>query len=234
MISFNPLMYASLAGVLPALLWLLFWLREDRKNPEPKGLIARTFLFGMLSVIAVLPFQKAVEMLIPHSIVYMLFWWAVLEELFKYIAGHFGGLSSREDNEPIDPLIYMITAALGFVALENTLFILSPILGNNLSQSVITGNMRFIGASLLHVVTSGMVGVALSFSFYKSIDAKVRRVILALILAISFHTLFNYFILKFGEKGAFISFLSVWVGVIALLLAFEKAKAIAPKPQKEL
>ena len=94
MTDLNPFIYALLGGILPAFVWLLFWLREDRKHPEPKGLITKTFLFGMLAVIAVLPFQKGVEMLLPHSIVKMLFLWAVLEELFKYIAGYFGGLSS--------------------------------------------------------------------------------------------------------------------------------------------
>ena len=225
--NLSPLLYALLGGILPAFVWLIFWLREDRKHPEPRGLIGRTFFFGMLAVVAVLPFQKGVEMLFSPNIIITLLLWAILEEVFKYAAGYFGGLSSREDNEPIDPIIYMITAALGFVALENALFILGPITGHNPIQSIITGNMRFIGASLLHVVTSGLVGVSLAFSFYKRRVSRVILVIVALALAIIFHTLFNFLILKWSEIGAFISFLAVWVGVVALLLTFEKAKSIA-------
>ncbi len=225
----DQLIYALLGGILPALLWLSFWLREDRKNPEPRGLIGRTFLFGMLAVVLVLPFQKGMEMLLPNMILPSLFLWATLEETFKFAAGYFGGLRSVEDNEPVDPIIYMITAALGFVALENALFILGPLLGNDIPQSIITGNLRFIGASLLHVVSSGLIGVALAFSFYKPRRARILIVALALILAIIFHTGFNVFILKWSNTGSLLAFLSVWVGAVLLLLAFEKAKTIAPR-----
>src|SRR3989338_8162046 len=165
--NFQTIFYAVLGGILPALLWLSFWLREDRKHPEPKGLIGKTFLFGMLAVIVVLPFQKGVDAVFPDLMLPAIFLWAVLEECFKFGAGYFGGIHSVEDNEPVDPMIYMITAALGFVALENTLFIIGPLLGDDILKGVITGNLRFIGASLLHVVSSGIIGFALSLSFYK-------------------------------------------------------------------
>ncbi|MDO8424195.1 MAG: PrsW family glutamic-type intramembrane protease [bacterium] len=225
----NPetILWALLGGILPALLWLFFWLREDRKHPEPRGLIGKTFFFGMLAVVFVLPFQKGVEMLFPDAMVMALFLWAVFEELFKLAAGYFGGLHSVEDNEPIDPIIYMITAALGFVALENTLFILGPLLGEDIPGSIITGNLRFIGASLLHVLSSGFVGVSLAFSFYKARRERFLVAFWALCAAIVFHTAFNLLILNWGDFGTMISFVSVWIGIALLLLAFERAKSIA-------
>lgn len=224
----SQIIYAFLGGVLPALVWLFFWLREDSKSPEPDGLILKTFLFGMFVVVLVLPFQKGVEFLFPGLILVSVFLWAVLEEVFKFAAGYFGGLHSVEDNEPIDPLIYMITAALGFVALENTLFILGPLLGEEITQSIITGNLRFIGASLLHVVTSGFVGAALAFSFYQSRVVRFLKVAIALLAAVIFHLIFNLLIIEMGGRGTTIAFFAVWIGVVALLLSFEKAKTIAP------
>ena len=135
--NIETLTYALLGGILPALVWLLFWLREDRKNPEPNNLILKTFLLGMISVILVLPFQKGVEMITPSLGALAILLWAILEEVFKLGAGYFGGLHSKEDNEPIDPIIYMITAALGFVALENTLFIMGPLLGEDVARTVL-------------------------------------------------------------------------------------------------
>ena len=222
----DSLIYAFLGGILPALLWLFFWLREDRKHPEPRGLIGKTFFFGMLAVIFVLPFQKGVEVLFGQALFASVFLWAVLEEVFKLIAGYFGGLHSREDNEPIDPIIYMITAALGFVALENTLFILGPLLGGDFAQTIITGNLRFVGASLLHVVASGFVGISIAFSFYSSRIRKIHKVFWGLGGAIVFHTIFNLLILGWGETGTNVAFGMVWIGVVILLLAFEKAKRI--------
>jgi len=219
--------YALLGGIIPALIWLVFWLREDKKNPEPKGLILKTFIFGMVSVILVLPFQKGVDLLFPSLTALPFLLWAILEEGFKFGAGYWGGLHSAEDNEPIDPMIYMITAALGFVAFENTLFILGPLLGENVPQSIVTGNLRFIGASLLHVVASGAIGAALSFSFYAG---KIKKMVYALIgfgFAVTFHFIFNIMIILKEDSGVFFAFISVWLGAIALLLAFEKAKSIA-------
>ena len=181
----------------------------------------------MLSVALVLPFQKGVQIAFPTLIIFPFVLWAALEEVFKFVAGYFGGIHSVEDNEPLDPLIYMITAALGFVAVENALFIFSPIQAEDLSQSLITGQLRFIGASLLHVVASGIVGVGLSFSFYQSRMQKIVKVTLALLGAIAFHILFNLLIVKVDDIGTTLAFIFVWVGVVALLLAFEKVRSIA-------
>lgn len=224
----NTIIYALLGGILPALIWLFFWLREDSKSPEPNNLILKTFFFGMLAVVFVIPFQKGVELIFPELIVISIVLWAVFEESFKFIAGYFGGLHSIEDNEPIDPLIYMITAALGFVALENTLFILGPLLGEETTQGIITGNLRFIGASLLHVVASGFVGVSLSFSFYQTRGKRITKALFALIFAVLFHAGFNLLIIIFGGTGTTLAFVSVWAAVLYLLWAFEKAKKIAP------
>ena len=224
----DQVILAIILGILPALVWLLFWLREDRKHPEPKRVISRTFLLGMVAVIVVLPLQKGVEILSGSTLTLMvLFSWAALEEMLKFLAGYFGGLHSKEDNEPIDPMIYMITAALGFVALENTLFILNPILGGDLSQSIITGNLRFVGASLLHVIASGMVGACLSFSFYRERLKRFMAGFSGLLLAALFHTGFNFSIIKWGDTGTTLAFGAVWLGIIVLLLLFERAKYIA-------
>ena len=227
MINLETATYALFGGILPALVWLVFWLREDKKNPEPKKLILRTFLFGMGAVVIVLFFQKWVDILFPGTTLLAIILWVVLEETFKFVAAFLGGLKSTEDNEPIDPIIYMITAALGFVALENALFVVGPLIGKDVVTSVITGNLRFIGASLLHVVSSGIIGVSLAFSFLKPRGQRVIFAILALILAIILHSGFNLAIIHWDNDGAMFAFGLVWIGVILLLLAFEKAKMIA-------
>jgi len=228
MTNINLILLALVSGVLPALVWLAFWLREDYKHPEPRGLILRTFLLGAVAVILVLPFQKIVDSWFPGVTIAAVLLWVVLEELFKLTAAYFGGLKSFEDNEPIDPIIYMITAALGFVALENALFVFgSLITDEGITSNIISGNLRFIGASLLHVVSSGIVGVALAFSFYKSRQWRVTLTTVALILAIALHTGFNLAIIHWSNFGATLAFALVWIGVIFLLLAFERAKTIA-------
>ncbi len=222
----NAVIYAILGGILPALVWLTFWLWEDKKHPEPKGLILKTFLLGALSVLLVIPLQKGVEEMFPHLLLLSVFLWALIEEVFKFLAGYWGGLRSLEDNEPVDPIIYMVTSALGFVAFENTLFILGPIMGQDVTQSIITGNLRFMGASLLHVVSSGFVGALISLNFYNPSKRK-RFILIGLAIATAFHFLFNFLILKWETGGMALAFIMVWIGVVALLWTFERIKSFA-------
>lgn len=222
-------MYALAGGLFPAVLWLWFWLREDRVNPEPRKLIFFTFLMGMLAVPAVLPVQKfASNFGIPGALgVLVLFGiWALAEELFKFIAAYAGGLRHAADDEPIDMVIYMITAALGFAALENTLFLIDPIVAGNFADSIITGNMRFIGASLLHVLCSGLVGVFMALAFYRGRGSRILHMVGGIILATALHSLFNLSIINSNDNYAAITFSVVWILVLGLLFFLERVKKI--------
>lgn len=218
--------FSFLGGLIPALFWLWFWLREDRAHPEPKTLVASAFIAGMAVVTVVLPIQRYA--LDHFSDLSLIFVWVVIEEVLKYSAALIVVLWNRAVDEPIDAIIYMISIALGFSSLENALFIFTPLSHGNLSESIITGNFRFLGASLLHVLASGTVGAMMALSFYKR---KIWRAIwstVGLCIAIVLHTLFNFFIMGGNENGNTILtvFLFVWMGIIVLLLVFEKVKLI--------
>jgi RsiW-degrading membrane proteinase PrsW (M82 family) len=232
---FTPqtVIYALLGGVLPALVWLAFWQSEDKKRPEPRGMIILTFLLGAMAVPLVIPFQKRALELFPGYGMETFLVWAILEEAFK-LAAAFYALKSLDDDEPVDPLIYMITAALGFTALENTLFIANPLLQQDIMGTVITGSLRFIGSSLLHTASSGTIGLALALSFYKKTWAKWIAVIVGIALAIFFHTAFNIFLLTENSLSTFLTFSTVWSGIAVLLLAFEVVKRMRkPKHFKQ-
>src|SRR3989344_4723949 len=116
----SPVLFiAFLGGLLPSLLWLGFWLLEDRCEPEPKKYLFITFLAGMIAVVAVLPVERFVMQYLACTA--LLFAWAVLEEGFK-IGAALLALRSRALDEPIDAVMYMVAAALGFAAMENALF----------------------------------------------------------------------------------------------------------------
>ena len=124
----------------------------------------------------------------------------------------------------------MITAALGFAALENTFFILGPLLDGNLFEGLITGNLRFIGASLLHTVSSAVIGVAIAFSYYKQARLRHDYLIFGIATAIVLHTVFNFFIIQESGVHIFIVFGGVWLAAIILLLLFERIKRIRKYP----
>lgn len=217
-------------GILPALFWLWFWLREDSKRPEPSGLILRTFLAGMLVVALVLPMQKlALSMFTGASLILV---WVVIEETLKYALALAVILWNKAVDEPIDYIVYMITIALGFAALENALFIWNPLTSGDVSGSIVTGNFRFLGATLLHVLASGTIGVFLAFAFYRRDSIKLLFGTVGLFIAIILHTLFNLFIMDANGETILSIFLTVWIFVILLFLIFEKVKKIRPSRKK--
>lgn len=224
MISFQTLLFALFGGIFPALLWLWFWLKEDKKRPEPRGLIILTFIAGMVAVPLVLPFEKFFDARFSGILVIVL--WAATEEIFKFAGAYFAVLKRKEMDEPIDAVIYMITIALGFAALENTLFLLNPLIDGDFVNTIINGNLRFLGATLLHTLSSAAIGIMIALSFYRKKVFKKTYAFLGLILAIVLHTLFNFFIMKESGSQMLTVFFFVWIGIIILILLFEKIKRI--------
>ncbi len=220
--------FAFLCGLIPAIFWLWFWLREDRKRPEPILLIIITFIAGMAVVPAALPLQKlAIDI---YSGANVMFVWVIIEEVLKYAAALLVIFWNRAVDEPIDFVIYLITIALGFAALENALFILTPLSLEEYVTVAVTGSFRFLGATLLHVLASATIGIALAFAFYKSATAKFFYGVIGLFMAILLHALFNFFIMRASEPGkedgVLLVLLFVWMGIILLFLLFEKIKLL--------
>lgn len=221
----QPWVFAFLAGLLPALIWLFFWLKEDNLHPEPKKIILFSFLAGMIIVPIVLFFEKIVYDSVTNiTISFILF--ATIEEIFKYIAAYTTGLSRKCDDEPIDNIIYLITVALGFAALENTLFLRDSIMNGDLTNALVTGSMRFVGSTLLHTVASATLGIFIAHAFYHSKKNKFILTILGLISAVVIHSIFNLIIIKEDGSGILFAFGFVWIMVVSLLLFFEKVKKI--------
>lgn len=241
MFNTTTILFTLTGGILPALIWLSFWLKEDSVHPEPKRLIFLTFIYGALSV----PFAFAIQLLVNkflfvgvdvHAIfentayfsisgVLMLAVWAFSEELVKYFAAYHGGLKKEDNDEAVDDMIYMISAALGFAAIENALFIFGPLLSGDTEIAIATSNLRFIGASLLHVSTASIIGAFRAFSHFKTNQIKNSYILSGFILAVGLHTAFNLFIIKNAE-GAFKAFSIVWIIIIIIILIFERVKKI--------
>ena len=226
MITTDPkiLALAFLGGLIPSLLWLWFWLKEDEEHPEPKELLTIVFVLGMIAVIVVLPIQKFIQDSI-SSTEGQLVLWAGVEEIIKYLAVLVVLCKTSNANEPIDWPIYLITAALGFAALENMLFLLKIFptsIGTTISLS--TGNLRFLGANLLHAVSSGIIGVSMGISFYMSAWKRKGFLFVGFLMAIALHSTFNFFIMR--NKGSdFLKVLTfLWVVTIIIMLLFEKIR----------
>ena len=217
---------AFLCGIIPSMLWLWFWLKEARKKSEPVGLLIFCFILGIISVVFVLPIEKFLQKTISSNELQIISW-ATVEEMIKYLVVLVLISKTKYLRKPIDWAIFMITAALGFAALENTLFLIEPISLGQTVVGLLTGELRFLGSTLLHAVASGVIGISLGLSFYMDYFGKKLYLVLGILSAIILHSIFNFFIMS-NNGGNFVKVLAfLWVATIINLLLFEKLRRMS-------
>jgi len=231
--------YALVLGFVPALFWLWFWLHEGHKHEEPKGIIIATFILGGISVFIALFVQGLVidffgfqaERLLAYNynlyedkVINLLF--VIIEEFLKFFAAYVIAFRTKYFNEPLDAFIYLMTAALGFAAVENTLYLIQPLIDGQNIDAVVTTYTRFIGANILHVTSSGLLSVFIGFAFCKSKLVKEVYTWLGLIFAILLHFGFNVFLMINSEKYTGIVYVGTWIMTLILMISLEKVKRV--------
>ena len=234
------LILASLCGILPIALWLIFFLWQGIKKPEPLRWIGILFLLGM----AITPFvwflenyfinllQIDINAALPFLIsafIYLVV--AGIEELAKFFSAALLLRKNKYFNEAIDAMIYLIVLGLGFGVVENILISYQAISsgGHFLSTFQIT-TLRFIGANLLHALSCGLIGF---FWALKLVTGKKRYLGIGLTLGILLHWAFNIAIINLGGDAVFLISLILFLVGIVVLWAFDVLKQIK-KPIKLL
>lgn len=217
-----------MVGVIPSLLWFFFWMREDAEQPEPRALLIGCFVGGMVTVLVAIFVEQYIATLVADPTLKYTYW-AIVEEVLKFAAVTAVALFTRHNDEPIDAMIYCIAVALGFAALENTLFVLTPLSNGDLATSIIHGNLRSIGATLVHVVSSALIGFGLSLTFYRGPGAKLLLWVLGLGAAVAVHASFNLAIVNAGPLDTLRSFGWIWGAVVIMIILFEEIKAVKPR-----
>ena len=99
-----PFLVAFILGLIPALIWLFFWLKEDI-HPEPAKMLTLAFLGGMLSVLFVLPIQKVVYDHLREFTFLSFALWAAIEEISKFLFVYYIALKRKCVDEPVDDII---------------------------------------------------------------------------------------------------------------------------------
>lgn len=218
---------AVILGLLPSAAWLVFFLHEDSEYPEPKRLIAYVFFLGAAITFFVLQVQVAANKILTgfgaeQWSAVSIFTLAAIEEIAKFFVVYFAIRRHREFDEPIDPMIYMIVGALGFASVEN---VASAIKVPN-SFELMT--LRFVGATLLHSLSSGLIGYWWSLSINRRGNRldRFQNLAIGFACAIGAHGIFNVLIIKYGP-GVFVSLLLIFIAFF-ILNDFEKLKAIRP------
>ena len=220
-------------GLAPSIVWLLIFLRRD-SHPESNRMVLKIFFYGMLAAIPAalleLGFSEQIALLkIPYllsQIFYVFLGIALVEEGVKYLVIKKKVLRDPEFDEPVDAMLYMIIAALGFAALENLLILLPLNTTFQLFETAVISTVRFVGATFLHALCSGLIGYYIALSFLQPKN-RARVVAQGIGLAVLLHGLYNFSIMKIEGNSKFIIPIVILIGLAVFIsLGFKRVKKL--------
>lgn len=199
----------AILAIAPSVFWMWWFYRKDRYDPEPRGLIVKIFLLGMLPVLPAgilevlltkVLFGANSESLAATATGMMLVVGPV-EEYGKYLVVRRWAFRNPAFDEPLDGIIYAAAAALGFAAFENFLYLLD----NGALLILVRGPL----STLAHVLFSALWGYALGMAWAQTDPVAAKR------------TINNGLLAAMLGHGAFDVVLvgSQLIGLFALLLA---------------
>jgi len=186
-VHLGPMLAAAMAGI-PAVFWLGFFYLMDRHEPEPKQLVAGVCVLGALIAAPVADFVQsqavpsvalAVHGLSPFSLDRIVF--AVLvvglsQEMCKYAVVRYTIYMSREFDEPMDGIVYMMACGTGFAVWVNY----HRLSGQNHEVYLSIGAAQAVVTTLAHASFAGLLGYAMGRAKFSRRSAPVRGVLLML------------------------------------------------------
>ncbi len=225
------LLAIAAVALTPALIWLAFFLRED-EHPEPPMLLAKIFAMGMLASVPALVLQLFFQNALGNpdtGFAYSIFVFAATEELFKFFGAYVVVNNSPDFDEPVDAMIYMVTAGLGFATVEN-LFVVGSLAGLSGTAGLLAAGetlfLRLVGATLLHTLASAMIGYYWAKGVLK--EQRMKYIFLGVLVAIIVHGIFNYFVHIFEDINLLFPTLFLVAVSFFVFADFEKLKDIRP------
>ena len=160
----GPLGALAFAAV-PSALWLGYFYLQDRNEPEPKQLVFGMFILGAFVaaplanfVASALPVTGAeLDPLSVNRLLTSILVIGLVQEMSKYVVVRYSIYHHAEFDEPMDGIIYMMAAGIGFAAAQNYRHLAG--LGGNvvLSQAAMTTVVN----TLAHACFAGVLGYAL-------------------------------------------------------------------------
>jgi RsiW-degrading membrane proteinase PrsW (M82 family) len=197
----------AIFAVLPAIIWWKFYLSRD-PHPEPKLLLFLTFLGGVAMIfLGRFIFGLYCEFFSGESgqceinflgmSFFGVFFFAASEELLKFVPVWLIDLKRKALDEPVDLVMYMVSSALGFAAMENINYVING--SDGIISGAITINLvRSFTAILLHSLSSGIFGYVLAIAVLKGRNWR-KWWFLGLLASGLLHAVYNYFIISIAD-----------------------------------
>lgn len=174
------------ASIAPSVALLMYFYLKDRYNPEPIGMVIRSFIIGALLVFPIMVIQYAfqsegiLQSPIPESFILS----GLLEEFFIWFIVIYTAFHHVEFDEQYDGIVYTSAVSLGFAAVENIFYLYA------------NGIHYALFRAFLPVSSHGLFGVIMGYYIGKAKFSEHRRIILlrGLIVTAFLHGLYDWFL----------------------------------------
>ncbi len=184
-VHLGPLLAALLAGI-PAVFWLGFFYLMDRHEPEPKQLVLGVFVLGALVAAPLADFVHyqavppgALEVhglsaLSLDRVLYAVLIAGLAQEMCKYAVVRYTVYMSREFDEPMDGIVYMMACGTGFAVWVNY----HRLSGQGHSVHLSTASAQVVVTTLAHASFAGALGYVMGRAKFSRRSAFVRGILL--------------------------------------------------------
>ncbi|MBA3396319.1 MAG: PrsW family intramembrane metalloprotease [Deltaproteobacteria bacterium] len=186
-VHLGPLLAAFMAGI-PAVFWLGFFYLMDRHEPEPKQLVIGVCVLGTLVAGPLADFVQyqavpplalevhGLDALAFDRILYAVLVAGLAQEMCKYAVVRYTVYLSREFDEPMDGIVYMMACGTGFAVWVNY----HRLSGQNHSVHLSTAAAQVVITTLAHASFAGALGYVMGRAKFSRRSAMVRGVLLML------------------------------------------------------
>ena len=219
-----------LATILPSILIILFFVYSD-KFKEPRSEILKVFFYGILIIIPAYFLNTYLyafwynNFRVSEGLISSFLTAAPVEEGLKLSILYFFVYKMKDFNEPIDGIVYGVTASLGFATLENFYYVYL------LSDYFETSSMSLaILRSFSAVPAHAVFGVFMGYFFMKYAFIKKKdNLLFAFVVPFVLHGCYNLF----ASSNFIVSLGLVLVSWIIALRMFSRLKKTQKDKKRE-
>ncbi|MGC8605096.1 MAG: PrsW family glutamic-type intramembrane protease [Desulfomonilaceae bacterium] len=184
-------------GLAPGILWLFYFFIVSGNRPKSFESIFRVFLWAAMFTIPTALLEQALNATIikptmQESAMTSFLMIAPAEEFFKLLAVWIGGYRRSDFRSPIDGMTYSFTAALGFVVVENALYIV------RMGPAVVWS--RLLYATPAHILFSALWGYSLGIARFVP-SGEIWLVARGFIASVLFHGGYNILVAVAPDKA---------------------------------
>jgi RsiW-degrading membrane proteinase PrsW (M82 family) len=186
-VHLGPLLAAIMSGI-PAVFWLGFFYLMDRHEPEPKQLVIGVSVLGMLiagpladfvqyQAVPTLAFEMhGIKPFDIDRVIYAVLVAGLAQEMCKYAVVRYTVYLSREFDEPMDGIVYMMACGTGFAVWINY----HRLSGQGHSVHLSTAAAQAVVTTLAHASFAGVLGAVMGHAKFSRRSAPVRGLFLML------------------------------------------------------